>query len=114
MANQVISAELDPTAREVRAPMNVLELTDTSTESAESVSSITSLRLPVPATASALSSNAIDDLPSLRGIVTSDREPLAEDPESPREIVHENILFVLAGAMFFVLGIFALLLALGG
>ena len=45
-------------------------------------------------------------------MIRDNREPLPEDPESPREIVHENILFLLAGALFLLLGTFALVMAL--
>jgi hypothetical protein len=40
-----------------------------------------------------------------------DRAPLTEDPESPRDIVHENVLVLLPLALFFLFLLFGLVIA---
>jgi hypothetical protein len=44
----------------------------------------------------------------------SDREASARDPESPEDIVHDNILLPIAVALVVLLGAFGLAIALGG
>jgi len=43
-----------------------------------------------------------------------DSDPAAADPESPRDIVHENILALLPVSLFFLLAVFGLVMALAG
>lgn len=43
---------------------------------------------------------------------SKDREPLPEDPESPRDLTRENIPLVVGVALLVLLGILALLTAL--
>jgi hypothetical protein len=40
-----------------------------------------------------------------------ERAPLTEDPESPRDIVHENVLVLFPLALFFVFLLFGLVIA---
>ena len=49
-----------------------------------------------------------------KGSSREKREPLPADPESPDDIVRENILFLLAVALFVLLAVFALVIALAG
>jgi hypothetical protein len=42
---------------------------------------------------------------------TKHREPLPEDPESPRDLIHENVPLIVAAALLLLLGTLALLIA---
>ena len=56
-------------------------------------------------------SRAVRTAPSERRH-SKDREPLPEDPESPRDLIRENVPLLVAGAVLLLLGILALLIAL--
>jgi hypothetical protein len=47
----------------------------------------------------------------LRTPALQDRTPLTEDPESPRDIVHENVLILFPLALFFLFLVLGLVIA---
>jgi hypothetical protein len=53
------------------------------------------------------------DMPPSQGS-PQDREPLSEDPESPADIVRDNVLFLFPVALGVLLGVFALVMGLAG